>query len=161
MDPAPPAPPQTQEDDPLPVLHRDHDLVAVTKPAGLVFHRDEHHRDAPALVQAVRDRIGARVYPVQRLDKATSGIVVLALSPEGAAALQRVLMSVYFLRCQIVHGGATLGSELNRVTVEPASRILGVLSSQLLALVVEHGLEMEWGPLNYPPVRDPEEDERG
>lgn len=83
------------------------------------------------------------------------------LEERPSAALQRLLMSVYFLRCQIVHGGATLGSGLNRVTVVPARRILGVLSSQLLALVVEHGLEMEWGPLNYPPVRDPEEDERG
>ena len=70
------------------------------------------------------------------------------------AALHRLLIAVYFLRCQIVHGGATLGSNMNRVTVEPGSRILAVLCGQLIALVVEHGLEMEWGEICYPPVRE-------
>ena len=70
-----------------------------------------------------------------------------------SGALHRVLIAVYFLRCQIVHGGATLGSGLNRTTVEPAARILSRLSGQLLACVTEHGLEMQWGEICYPPVR--------
>jgi hypothetical protein len=70
-----------------------------------------------------------------------------------SGALHRVLIAVYFLRCQIVHGGATLGSGLNRTTVEPAARILKLLSSWLLAAVIEHGLEMQWGAICYPPVR--------
>ena len=70
-----------------------------------------------------------------------------------ARALHALLIAVYFLRCQIVHGGATLGSSLNRSTVEPAARILSLLSSQMLACVTEHGLEMQWGEICYPPVR--------
>ena len=70
-----------------------------------------------------------------------------------ARALHALLIAVYFLRCQIVHGGATLGSSLNRPTVEPAARILNLLSGQLLAAVTEHGLEMQWGAICYPPVR--------
>lgn len=76
------------------------------------------------------------------------------LSGRVAGPLHQLLIVVYFLRCQIVHGGATLGSDVNRVTVEPASRALSLLSGQLLAVVVEHGLEIEWGNLCYPPIRD-------
>ena len=71
-----------------------------------------------------------------------------------AAALHRTLMAIYFLRCQVVHGGATLGSGVNRVTVEPASRLLRTLTGQIIAVTMEHGLEMSWGELCYPPVRN-------
>ncbi|QDV07328.1 hypothetical protein Poly30_28520 [Planctomycetes bacterium Poly30] len=57
-----------------------------------------------------------------------------------SAAVHRLLIAVYFLRCQIIHGGATLGSGMNRVTVEPAARVVRLLSSQLVAVVVDHGL---------------------
>ena len=71
------------------------------------------------------------------------------------AALHQVLIVAYFLRCQIVHGGATLGSKVNRVTVVPAGEVLRLVVPQLTALVIEHGLEMEWGEICYPPVRAP------
>ena len=69
-----------------------------------------------------------------------------------ASALQRVLTVVYFLRCQIIHGGATIGSSLNRQAAEPAARALAVLGTQLAALVVEHGPKIDWGELCYRPV---------
>lgn len=69
------------------------------------------------------------------------------------AALHRVLMVVYFLRCQVVHGGATMGSGVNRVTVDPAARLLRGLAGQIIAVCMERGLEMAWGELCYPPVR--------
>jgi len=58
--------------------------VAVDKPAGLVVHRGERTRDEPAVLQLVRDQLGQRVYPVHRLDRGTSGVLVLALDPEAA-----------------------------------------------------------------------------
>ena len=36
----------------LKVLHEDDDFVAVSKPSGLLVHRDEHHPDAPAALQS-------------------------------------------------------------------------------------------------------------
>jgi hypothetical protein len=69
------------------------------------------------------------------------------------AALHQVLIVAYFLRCQIVHGGATLGSEVNRVTVVPAAQVLRLVVPQLTAIVIEHGLDMAWGEICYPPVR--------
>lgn len=58
--------------------------VAIDKPAGLVVHRGERTREEPAALQLVRDAVGQRVYPVHRLDRATSGVLVMALDPEAA-----------------------------------------------------------------------------
>jgi len=44
-------------------------------------------QQAKILVQALRDQIGCRVYPVPRLDKGTSGVMLFALDPETAKVL--------------------------------------------------------------------------
>jgi tRNA pseudouridine65 synthase len=69
----------------LNILYRDDALIAVDKPAGLLVHRslvDRHERRFA--VQLLRDQIGARVYPLHRLDKPTSGVLMFALSPAAA-----------------------------------------------------------------------------
>jgi tRNA pseudouridine65 synthase len=70
----------------LPVLHRDEDLVAVVKPSGLLVHRGWGDDEVVAMT-LVRDLVGRHVHPVHRLDRATSGVLVMALSPEAARAL--------------------------------------------------------------------------
>jgi tRNA pseudouridine65 synthase len=75
----------------LPVLYLHDDFVAVSKPGGLLVHRDEHHPDAPAALQIVRDQLGRFLYPFHRLDRATSGILLFAFSSRTAAALQQRL----------------------------------------------------------------------
>lgn len=72
----------------LPILYRDDHLIAIHKPAGLLVHRSElDRRETRFAVQLLRDQIGQRVYPAHRLDRGTSGVLVFALSPEGARAL--------------------------------------------------------------------------
>lgn len=67
----------------LPILYRDYDLIAINKPTGLLVHRSEIDRhETRFAIQLVRDQIGQRVYPVHRLDKPTSGVLLFALSPE-------------------------------------------------------------------------------
>jgi tRNA pseudouridine65 synthase len=73
---------------PLPILHRSAALVAVDKPAGLAVHRG-HSRDAVHALELVRDRVGTYVYPVHRLDRGTSGVLVFALSADAARSLGR------------------------------------------------------------------------
>ncbi len=70
------------------LLYRDDDLVAVNKPAGLLVHRSpiDRHETRFAL-QQVRDQLGQHVYPVHRLDKPTSGVLLFALSSEIARQL--------------------------------------------------------------------------
>jgi len=59
--------------------------VAVQKPAGMLVHRswlDRH--ETRFLMQTLRDQLGCHVYPLHRLDRPTSGLVLFALSPEVA-----------------------------------------------------------------------------
>ena len=72
---------------PLPVLYLDDHLVAVAKSSGLSVHRG-WDRDRDVALQRVRDQIGRRLYPVHRLDRATSGVLLFALNSEVAHDLQ-------------------------------------------------------------------------
>ena len=64
----------------LRILHRDDHLIAIDKPPGLLVHRTGldagENRFA---VQLLRDQIGQPVWPVHRLDKGTSGVLLFAL----------------------------------------------------------------------------------
>ncbi|WP_456426780.1 tRNA pseudouridine(65) synthase TruC [Rhodocaloribacter sp.] len=72
----------------LDVLFRDERFVAVNKPPGLLVHRSRIDRGADRFaLQTVRDQIGQRVFPVHRLDKPTSGVLLFALDPEAARRL--------------------------------------------------------------------------
>jgi tRNA pseudouridine65 synthase len=73
---------------PVPILYEDESLVAVDKPSGLFVHRSESDRSATEFVlQNVRDQLGHFVYPVHRLDRPTSGVLLLAKNPDAAALL--------------------------------------------------------------------------
>lgn len=72
----------------LEILYIDDNLVAINKPAGLLVHRGE--RDKPGTLMALqllRDQLGRRVYPVHRLDRATSGVMIFALNSETASVM--------------------------------------------------------------------------
>jgi tRNA pseudouridine65 synthase len=62
------------------ILYHDEHFVAINKPAGLLVHRSaiDRHETRFAL-QMVRDALGQRVYPLHRLDKPTSGVLLFAL----------------------------------------------------------------------------------
>lgn len=68
-------------------LYADPHLVVVDKPSGLAVHRGWAADRVNAMTLA-RDAAGAWVYPVHRLDRATSGVLVFALDPATAALLQ-------------------------------------------------------------------------
>lgn len=76
--------PEEQE---LSILYRDEFFVAVHKPAGALVHRG-WGRDARPLLQILRDQLGQWVYPVHRLDRATSGVLLFSLSSEFTRELQ-------------------------------------------------------------------------
>lgn len=65
------------------ILYRDPRCVAVDKPSGVATHRGWADDD-DALLQQVRDAVGCLVYPVNRLDRGASGIVLFALDREHA-----------------------------------------------------------------------------
>ncbi|GAA4902668.1 pseudouridine synthase [Ferrimonas pelagia] len=72
----------------LEILYHDEHLVVINKPAGMLVHKGErlsHGREF--VLQTLRDQIGQTLYPVHRLDKKTSGVLLFALSSEVASAL--------------------------------------------------------------------------
>jgi tRNA pseudouridine65 synthase len=73
------------------ILYQDESVVAVHKPGGLICHRSGESRDREFLLQEVRNRVGTHVYPVHRLDRAASGVIVFGLSSEDARLLQQSL----------------------------------------------------------------------
>ena len=68
----------------LSMVFQDDYLVAINKPSGLLVHRSPIDRhETRFAVQLLRDQLGGQwVYPVHRLDKPTSGLLLFALSPE-------------------------------------------------------------------------------
>ena len=67
------------------ILFADEHVVVANKPSGLLVHRGWADDEDVALFR-VRDTIGARVHPIHRLDRGTSGALVFARTPEAAGA---------------------------------------------------------------------------
>ena len=64
----------------LEIIYQDKNLVAVNKPNGLLVHRSAIAADVSQFaVQILRDQIGQHVFPIHRLDRKTSGILLFAL----------------------------------------------------------------------------------
>jgi tRNA pseudouridine65 synthase len=76
-------------DTPLHILYRDDALIAITKPAGLLVHpgREPEAKEWIAM-KVLRDQIGQRVYAIHRLDRPTSGVLLLALEEPMADAMR-------------------------------------------------------------------------
>ncbi|MEK8048698.1 pseudouridine synthase [Ideonella sp. DXS22W] len=85
-DPAPHADPPPHA--PLPLIHQDEWLLAVHKPAGMLVHRSSlDAQEEDDLVTRLRAQLGAPVWPAHRLDKGTSGVLLLARDAATASAL--------------------------------------------------------------------------
>lgn len=80
---------------PLKVLYRDEALLVVHKPAGLLVHRSpiDRHETEFALQYARALNDGHHVYPVHRLDRPTSGVLVFARAPDAARKLGQAMMA--------------------------------------------------------------------
>jgi tRNA pseudouridine65 synthase len=78
----------------LEILYIDDYLAIVHKPAGWLVHRTPLDKGETRFVlQTLRDQIGQRVWPVHRLDKGTSGVLVFARNAEVARTLGQAFES--------------------------------------------------------------------
>lgn len=98
----------------LEILYQDEYFVAVNKPAGLFVHRSYMDKDEKYFaLQLVRDQIGQYVYPIHRLDRPTSGVLLFALNSEIArlmsqAFIDKTIRKTYYALTR----GHLLGSEI-------------------------------------------------
>ena len=74
----------------LTILYQDDHVVAINKPSGLLVHRSWLDTNATEFaVQKLRDQIGQHVYPVHRLDRPTSGVLLFVLDKDSARHLMQ------------------------------------------------------------------------
>jgi tRNA pseudouridine65 synthase len=76
--------------DPLSILYQDEFLVAIDKPAGMIVHPGREPEGAEWIaMKRLRDQLGQRVFPVHRLDRPTSGVLLFALDKKTASLAQQ------------------------------------------------------------------------
>ena len=69
----------------LTILYQDEHLIAINKPAGLLVHPSPLDRHAGiTLTDLLQQQTGLKPYPVHRLDRPTSGVLLIALDPATA-----------------------------------------------------------------------------
>jgi len=129
------------------ILFQDDDIVAVNKPSGIKVHRGAYDscREKFAL-QLVRDQVGQYLYPVHRLDKPTSGVLMFALNPGAARSLaksfaRRLVQKTYLavVRGYIAEAGVVDhplrrsddGERLNKEPREALTRYLRLDTAEL------------------------------
>jgi 23S rRNA pseudouridine1911/1915/1917 synthase len=103
----------------LRIVHLDEALAVVDKPAGLVVHPAPSH-SGPTLVDELADILGGGGDPerpgiVHRLDKGTSGLLVVARSDEAHAALQAQVQSREVERIYLALAGGRLASRTGTI----------------------------------------------
>jgi len=67
----------------LEILYRDEHLIAINKPNGLLVHKSFYSGEADAYaIRELKNQIGQAVFPVHRLDRKTSGILLFTLDKD-------------------------------------------------------------------------------
>ena len=117
------------EDIPLDIVYEDSDIAVINKPAGLVVHPGAGVPDGTLMNGLLFRYPQARDLPragiVHRIDKDTSGLMVVALSPRSqirlsrAIAKHRVVREYEAIACGLITAGGTIEGEIGR---DPANR---------------------------------------
>jgi 23S rRNA pseudouridine1911/1915/1917 synthase len=129
--PPPPRPDLPAQDIPLAVLFEDSEILVLNKPAGLVVHPAVGHREGTlvnALLHRSKDWAGPADRPglVHRLDKDTSGVLVIAKTERAMAVLGKAMKERFLEKeyLAVVYGKAPLkkGRIDLKIRRDPADR---------------------------------------
>ena len=117
----------------LKILFQDQYIVAIDKPAGLMVHRSRIDVTAREFaLQMLRDQIGQPVFPVHRIDRPTSGVLLFALDKVTARSLAlqfetRTIMKQYLA---IVRGTPASKGSWDEPLIEKPDRIVDKLADK-------------------------------
>lgn len=121
----------------LTILYQDDYLVAVDKPTGLFVHRSFMDKDEIYFaLQLVRDQVGKYVYPVHRLDRPTSGVLLFALTKEVAQKLNEAFANKSHAASELSHQSSSGAN--SRLTSKLNDNELVTLTKTYYALVRGH-----------------------
>lgn len=133
----------------LTILYQDDHIIAVDKPSGLLVHPSAEAADRRTCLSILRDQLGRYVYPLHRLDRGTSGILLMGLDGEIARLMQgafarREIDKTYLA---VVRGWTDEGGVLDR----PLRKTGGEKET-----AVTHYRTLAHGRLPYPVGKYPE-----
>ena len=147
----------------LKILYQDEYIVAIHKPAGLLVHRsmiDRH--ETQFAMQMLRDQIGQHVFPVHRLDRPTSGVLIFALSADVARLLGEQfaghdIAKTYFaiVRGHVKEPGTidyALKEKLDKIADKRANQDKAPQDAQTEYLPLQH-FELPFSVSRYPSAR--------
>ncbi len=69
---------------PISIRYSDEHLLIASKPGGMLVHRSKMSAEREVLLTRLRDQVGRHLYPIHRLDRATSGLILFGFSSESA-----------------------------------------------------------------------------
>ena len=70
------------------IIYQDNHFLVIEKPSGVIVHPWRECADKTSLIYILKKQIGKYIYPVHRLDRPVSGVMVFALSSEAANFLK-------------------------------------------------------------------------
>lgn len=78
------------------VAYQHSDFIIINKPEGISVHKDQEEQ---GLTELVAKQLNVpQVWLVHRLDKVTSGLLILALNAESAAEFSRLFLNIKFIK---------------------------------------------------------------
>lgn len=107
-------PPVTAED--VQIVHKDDVVVVIDKPGSMPVHPTGRYRHNTVMFWLAKERGIRNLYPVHRLDKLTSGLLVFARNPQKAELIAQEIRSTrvqktYLARVEGKFPASTDGSE--------------------------------------------------
>lgn len=86
------------------VLHKEKSFAVVVKPAGVLSESDDGK--TPGMVDLLAEKFKSEVFPVHRLDREASGVMVYALTKQSASKLSAIVVGDGFEKEYLVavHG---------------------------------------------------------
>ncbi len=78
------------------VVYQHSDFIIINKPEGISVHKNQEEQ---GLTEFVAKQLNVpQVWLVHRLDKVTSGLLILALNAESAAEFSRLFLNTKFIK---------------------------------------------------------------
>jgi len=81
------------EEKPFPILFEDADFIAIHKPPGILVHRTKISEDTQFVLQLLRQQIKQRIYPIHRLDRGTSGVLIFGKNKQAASLMGPIFIN--------------------------------------------------------------------
>jgi 23S rRNA pseudouridine1911/1915/1917 synthase len=108
---------------PLEIIYKNKDFIAVNKEAGMLVHPTAH-RDTNTLANAVKSLYPENtIHVINRLDRETTGIVIVALNKETASVLTKIMTGrgIHKEYLCLVHGRVAAPGEITAMLSKNSS----------------------------------------